>query len=194
MTPAKNKEGREMKRCENCGGEVRATRLHVYRNDDFLGFPNLVLVNAVEEEKCANCGSIEAVTIPKLGEMVAAAAVLRATMRQKLRGPEIRALRKGLGMSAKALAQELGVREESVSRWENGHEPIGPANEILLRLAVVATLGEKAPGVAADMKEVRKLKIDPFVRAAQPIVVRLAYGPVRVNRRRVKAWEPAEAA
>jgi transcriptional regulator with XRE-family HTH domain len=99
-----------------------------------------------------------------------------------------------LWMSAKALAQELGVREESVSRWENGREPIGPANEILLRLAVVATLGDRAPGVDADMKEVRKLKIDPFIRPAQPVIVRLTYGPVRINHRRTKAWEPAEAA
>jgi DNA-binding transcriptional regulator YiaG len=183
-----------MKRCEKCEGEVRATRLHEYRNDEFLGFPNLVLVDAVDEEKCANCGSVEAISVPKLSEMIAAAAVLRATMPQKLGGAEIKALRKALGMSAKALAQELGVREESMSRWENGHEPIGPANEILLRLAVVDTLGERAPGVYADMKEVRKLKIEPIVRAAQPVVVRLAYGPVRVNRRRVTAWEPAEAA
>jgi len=74
-----------------------------------------VLVDAVEEEKCADCGSVEALSIPKLGEMLAAAAVLRATMPPKLRGPEVKALRKALGMNARVLAQEHAGRDPNMS-------------------------------------------------------------------------------
>jgi len=184
-------------RCEKCGGEVRATRLRKYRNDEFLGFPNLVLVDAVQEEKCPKCGSVEAITIPKVGELIAAAALLRSTMPQKLRGQEIRALRKALGLNARQLAKELGVREEAVSRWENGRDPIGPASEILLRLAVVDLLGEKAPGISANMSDVRRLKIEPTAPSAQPVIITLTYGKVRVTRPRtavVNAWEAHDKA
>jgi len=186
-----------MERCEKCGGEVRATRLKEYRNDEFLGFPNLVLVDAVQEEKCVKCGSVEAITIPKVAQMVSAAAVLRSTMPQKLRGQEIRAMRKALGLNARQLAQELGVREEAVSRWENGRDPIGPASEILLRLAVVDMLGEKTPGISANMSEVRRLKIEPLAPSARPVIVTLTYGKVRVTRPRIKivtAWEAYDQA
>lgn len=52
----------------------------------------------------------------------------------RLTGAEIRFLRKHLGWSAEAFAGVIGVRPETVSRWENEKEPMGATSERLLRL------------------------------------------------------------
>jgi DNA-binding transcriptional regulator YiaG len=82
--------------------------------------------------------------------MLNAAAVLRAIMPQKLNGGEIRGLRKLIELSAKELAKQFDVREETISRWENDRTPIPLANEKLLRLTVVAVLSDSAPGIEVD--------------------------------------------
>jgi len=124
--------------------------LKEYRNDELIGLPGVVLMDAVEEERCIQCGHVAALTIPKMADMLVAAAVLRATMPEKLVGTEIRGLRRILGLSAKKLAQQLGVREESISRWDNKRAPIGLGNEKLLRMMVVVVRGDQAPGIEAD--------------------------------------------
>lgn len=45
-------------------------------------------------------------------------------------------LRKYMGWASADLAHRIGVTPESVSRWENGHEPIGAVPDRTLRLMV----------------------------------------------------------
>jgi transcriptional regulator with XRE-family HTH domain len=51
-----------------------------------------------------------------------------------LTGPEFRFLRKQMRLSTRELAEIMGMRRESVSRWETGTEPIGPTSDRLIRL------------------------------------------------------------
>jgi len=51
-----------------------------------------------------------------------------------LTGPEFRFLRKQMGLSTKDLAEIMGVRRESVTRWETGGERIGATSDRLIRL------------------------------------------------------------
>lgn len=54
-----------------------------------------------------------------------------------LGGPEIRFLRKQMGLSSTLLANLMGVTLTTVSRWENGDAPIGSGGDRLLRLLYV---------------------------------------------------------
>jgi putative transcriptional regulator len=49
---------------------------------------------------------------------------------------EVKFLRKHLGYSSKDFANTIGVSQETVSRWENDKETIGPLADRLLRLMV----------------------------------------------------------
>lgn len=51
-----------------------------------------------------------------------------------LTGPEIRFLRKRLGEKSSEFAQIVGVTEEQVSRWENGHNPPEKSADKLIRV------------------------------------------------------------
>lgn len=54
----------------------------------------------------------------------------------RLTGPQVRFLRKYLGLSGTDFARRMGVSKESVSRWETGKQHISPSNDRLLRLMV----------------------------------------------------------
>ncbi len=51
-----------------------------------------------------------------------------------LTGPESRFLRKQMALSTRELGETMGVRRESVTRWETGAEPIGAPSDRLVRL------------------------------------------------------------
>ena len=53
-----------------------------------------------------------------------------------LRGPEIRFLRKELGLSGRAFANRLGMTPEHLSRLETGRRAVSPTTSLLARLAV----------------------------------------------------------
>ena len=49
-------------------------------------------------------------------------------------GSELKAIRKGLGLSQAALAEKLGVTTTSVARWERGEVPISEPMARFIRL------------------------------------------------------------
>ena len=57
----------------------------------------------------------------------------------------IRYMRKALGMTGQELADLLGVRKESISRWENGKREIDRATFALLRQLVVEQRAKETP-------------------------------------------------
>lgn len=119
-----------MKRCANCGSpdlprkDVLLTRTiagHVFRA-------------RVPEYGCGNCGE-RLTTSEDLGAFDDAVAL--AVADAGLTTPDaVRFLRKALGMTGQELADLLGVRKETVSRWENGKREIDRATFALLRQLV----------------------------------------------------------
>lgn len=87
--------------------------------------------------RCAECG-VESPVVPAPAALVRAAAEAMAKAPNKLGPKEIRFLRKSLGFSGKDFAAKINVDAGTVSRWERGAETMGPANERLLRLMVLA--------------------------------------------------------
>lgn len=178
-----------MRRCEECGGPLRKERVREYR-DELIGLPGVVLVDSIDRHECGRCGT-GSIAIPNLAGLIAAVAVTRAKMPQKLSGVEVRFVRKTLGWDAKTLAQKLDVTPETISRWENGHQPIGPASERLLRLMVLLELEDQTPGVDFEGKAVAEMRIEAVSRRRRP-EIRLHYGPIRIEGKRRKAWEEEE--
>ena len=70
--------------------------------------------------------------------------------------------------------------------------PIGLGNEKLLRMMVVVVLGDQAPGIEADPHAIVSMDILPIYK--ERITIPLCFGAVRINRKRIKAWSPSEAA
>jgi DNA-binding transcriptional regulator YiaG len=53
----------------------------------------------------------------------------------------VKAIREALGLSQAALGEAVGVDQSTVSNWENGKSPRGPARKILEGLAQQAQNG-----------------------------------------------------
>ena len=101
-----------------------------------IGLPNVTLVD-VEVSRCGHCGEY-AVAIPRLEEMHQALARAVATKAERLSADEIRFLRKHLGWSGADFAAHFAVTPQTVSRWENGKQDMGPVAERLLRLCALS--------------------------------------------------------
>lgn len=62
---------------------------------------------------------------------------------------DVRAIRTKLGFTQAQLGDAVGVDQSTVSNWENGMPPRGPARKILENLASDAELEAKQAGEAA---------------------------------------------
>lgn len=121
-------------KCLKCGGGLRSRREALpYRA---CGLPHVRLVG-VEVRRCRECGRRE-VAIPHVEKLHRALADAVVRKPSRLTAEEVRFLRKSLGWSGQDFARHMGVSPETVSRWENGREPIGPTADRLLRLMVAA--------------------------------------------------------
>jgi len=122
-----------------------------------IGIP-VVLLGSVRRSECKFCGEpFFNILFPD--RLTAAAAVCRAKSPTKLLGREIKFLRKALNVSAKELADFLDVKTETLSRWENDKQVMGPNHERLLRVQVGLELGARAPAIHFDAKEVLNMNI-----------------------------------
>jgi putative zinc finger/helix-turn-helix YgiT family protein len=124
----------EAMKCVNCGSALKSTTgTHRYTES---GLSNVTLVN-VELRACPACGENE-VVIPKvetLNRMIARGLIRNQSPLQ----PEaVKFLRKWLGLSSTDFALYMGVRPETVSRWESpdGKYPLSQTADRLLRLLV----------------------------------------------------------
>jgi putative zinc finger/helix-turn-helix YgiT family protein len=146
--------------CLECGGAMR-TRRETVPFDKPIGLPGVRLNTLVA--RCAKCGAFE-VIVPNLEGLHQAIARKLVAKEARLAGPEIRFLRKVLGLSGTDFAEHMGTTAETVSRWENDATPIGPQADRLLRLMVMTT---------DPVGDYRKLDLLKTVARARPAVVRM---------------------
>jgi putative zinc finger/helix-turn-helix YgiT family protein len=102
---------------------------------DACGLPGVTLVG-VAVSRCPQCDEVE-VSIPNIEGLHKVIARALARKLARLTPAEIRFLRKYLGFSSADFAQLMGVRSESVSRWEHGRAAMGISAERLLRMLAV---------------------------------------------------------
>lgn len=119
-------------KCIDCGNLMR-TQKENYRYSE-CGLKNVTLIG-IEVSRCPRCGNYE-VSIPHIEGLHRLIARILIEKTTRLTGEEVRFLRKSLGWSGADFAENIGVAEETVSRWENDATPIGPQADRLLRLMV----------------------------------------------------------
>lgn len=121
-------------KCVQCGGSsvTSARENYAYTR---CGLPSITLLN-VEVRRCKDCGDVM-VAVPRVLELHALIARAVILKRSRLTPAEIRYLRTHLGWSGTDFAKHVGVKPETVSRWENGHEKMSSQADRLLRLMIV---------------------------------------------------------
>lgn len=118
---------------------------------DDAGIPyRVTLNNAVIADIDAVSGEIVAMAIPHFDSLMASIAIIRCQRAEKLNGADLRFLRRVLDLSAKDFAGELKTNAATLSRWEAGKQPIGEAQERLIRLYVCERLAPLAPAIEID--------------------------------------------
>lgn len=139
---------------------ANSNAMHEYDATSLIGLHVIARHAAVK----AGDGDDETVELPKLDELMAAAAVTRCLMPERLRGHEVRAMRKILRMTLADLASSLDEKTavETVSRWEKD-QPMGGYAEKVLRLFICSKLKDRAPGINYDAEMIAYLKqVDPW--------------------------------
>jgi putative zinc finger/helix-turn-helix YgiT family protein len=128
-------------RCVFCESEMVTRREHhPYMEAGLIGVTLLDL----EVNRCGRCGYYR-LGIRDAEVLHRAIAEILIGKTARLAGPEIRFLRRCLGLSETDLARRLGVTIETVSRWEHGSSGMRISAERLLRLIAAMELGIPPP-------------------------------------------------
>jgi DNA-binding transcriptional regulator YiaG len=141
---------------------TRDETLPVYDATVFVGLKTIVYDAAIEH---VDDDGEEVIELPKMPELLASAAVARCLMPIKLRGHEIKAMRRIMKLTLADLAKKLDERTatETVSRWESEAQPMGGYAEKLLRLIVCDELKQNAPGIGYNPSTIIRSSIaDPW--------------------------------
>ncbi|MBI4700537.1 MAG: helix-turn-helix domain-containing protein [Deltaproteobacteria bacterium] len=132
-------------KCPACDKPMTSARENY--NYSACGLPHVTL-KGVEVRRCGECGEHE-VVIPRMTELHQAIAMAVVTKKARLTAAEVKFLRKHLAWSGADFARHMGVAPETVSRWENGREPMGAVADRLLRLMVVTQAPKPGYAIAA---------------------------------------------
>ncbi|TXH85509.1 MAG: DUF1870 family protein [Rhizobium sp.] len=127
-----------------------------------VGLKTLICHAAIER---VDADGEETIEIPMQDRLRASAAMARCLLPIRLRGYEIKALRKIMGLTMSELAKKLDEKTavETISRWESEAQPMGGYAEKILRLLVCEELKEKAPGIEYNGSMISQLNVkDPW--------------------------------
>ena len=139
--------------CTNCGTRAPIRRGR-YRFTD-LGLSNVVL-QGVELSHCPKCGNEDAI-LPGINRIMRALAQAVIGKPYRLNGEEVRFLRTFLGMTAERFTKLIHVDKATLSKWENGEDPVGPQSDLLIRMLTLALgegLQDKTSAVVAGFQKI----------------------------------------
>ena len=131
--------------CSSCGAEARIVRGDYEFRE--TGLRDLILVD-IELIKCGKCGNVDPI-LSHLDELMHVAAVAILQKPYRLRGEELRFLRKHSDLSQEEFAKLLRVNKTTLSKWENNEDPIGLQSDLLAR-AIVISRDKRLEKRAAD--------------------------------------------
>lgn len=147
---------------DNKQAEAREHILEKYDATVHVGLRTIVCHAAIER---VDEEGEETIELPKPRQLRASAAMSRCLMPIRLRGNELKAIRKIMGLTLADLAKKLDERTavETVSRWESEAQPMGGYAEKILRLLVCEELKSEAPGVEYNGSMIAHLNVkDPW--------------------------------
>lgn len=124
-------------KCSKCEVGARVNR-GSYRFRE-SGLPHVTL-HGIEIIRCPACGNEDPI-IPRLNRLMQVIALGVVNKPYRLRGEEIRFLRKYLGKTGQEFSRLIHVDKSTLSKWENNDDRVGDQSDRLIRLLVLA-LGE----------------------------------------------------
>jgi len=170
--------------CSNCGAQAR-----IVRGDyDFkeTGLRDLVVLD-IELIKCGKCGNVDPVLF-QVDELMHIAAVAILQKPYRLRGEELRFLRKHMDLSQDEFARLLRVNKTTPSKWENNEDPIGLQSDLLARAIVISRDKRLAKRPA---NHIRALRFQERKKTARPRFEKPEPGPPSGTRRSdSRTWLP----
>jgi DNA-binding transcriptional regulator YiaG len=168
--------------------------LEEYDATEIVGIRTIVCGAAILDDED------DTVEVPNLRELMAAAVVARCLMPIRLRGFEIKAIRKIMRCTLAELATKMDARTapETVSRWESDAQLMGGYAEKILRLVACETLKSEAPGVDYKAAMIAELVVvDPWRTDAAYEVPHVVLSRVRIKEQSgsiIDAWDLKHAA
>lgn len=124
--------------CDNKKPLKRETITHKYKE---CGLSNVTLVG-VEHYRCEQCGE-EYFGFGNMEKLHEAIAHVLLRKKDLLTGAEVRFLRKHLGYSGTLFAKLIGYDDSTLSRLENGAQPITRTFDHLIRFTVASKLPDR---------------------------------------------------
>lgn len=141
----------------------------------------------------------DAIEVPNLNQLKASVAMARCLTPIRLRGSEMKAMRKIMKLTLAELAEKLDERTapETVSRWESEAQPMGGYAEKLFRLLVCEQLKEDAPGIGYNAGMIANMRVqDPWRSDSTFEMPPLQFSLIRMKERTgavIDAWEKQAA-
>ncbi len=130
-----------MQTCWNCEGKLQVIKDKSYHYVE-CGLDNVYLYGIIQYQ-CIECGE-GGPEIPKVEELHLLIGKNIVCQEEQLTGPEIRFLRKELGLKSKEMAELLSVAPETYSKWENSRGNISRVHDTQLRLLYVLNAEDTA--------------------------------------------------
>ena len=145
--------------CYNCRKAEMVNQRGPF-NYDLAGLPYPVLLLNVPKHVCPNCGE-EAVSFPDAEGLHRALSLAIIQEDRPLMGSELRFIRKTLDWSATKMANAIGVNPKHLSRWENGHDPVGAQSDRALRYLVAVLIPAVESWSVEDIVTLKHPKREP---------------------------------
>jgi DNA-binding transcriptional regulator YiaG len=177
--------------------EARERILDEYDATVHVGLRTIVCHAAIE---CIDEEGEETIELPKRRELRASAAMARCLMPIRLRGKEIKAIRRIMGLTLSDLAKKLDERTavETVSRWETEAQPMGGYAEKILRLLVCEELKSEAPGIEYNGSMIAHLNVkDPWKTSPNYVVPYIVLTLIQMKEQSgsiIETWNAKRAA
>jgi len=129
-----------MEKCYECEGNLETIKDRLYHyTESGLDY---IWLGGVIQYKCRKCEEIF-VEIPSINELHLLIGKTIICKKELLSAPEVRFLRKEIGMKSKDMATALSIEAETYSRWENGKQSIASCHDKGLRMIYVMNASEK---------------------------------------------------
>jgi transcriptional regulator with XRE-family HTH domain len=120
--------------CSKCGADARIVRGDYEFNE--TGLRDIVLLD-IQQIRCGKCGNVDPILsgVDDLMDVIALA-ILQKQFR--LKGEELRFLRKNIGLGQEEFSELLHVDKTTLSKWENNEDPIGIQSDLWARTVVIS--------------------------------------------------------
>lgn len=139
-------------KCPVCGNPDSTLSLED-RDTGMFGLTNVRMKNVLVY-KCTDCGE-ETISIPHHKSFVRELRLRVCRLNRRLTGREFAFLRQALNLNGHGCAEQIGVTNVTISRWENEAVPLDPMADKLLRAFTLCDLGHRQ-NVMASLSGVAK--------------------------------------